>query len=343
MKCSSCQQELVPNNSGFTACPHCGSVTVLNTLPVSQQTIPETVMVSPFTPAASQPARSSHRTKLIIALVGACLLGGIVTATNSFIKPYLKEILNARATNTQKQQAVASTSPLATSKSSAPITVKDTSSIPGKSAPNKPMNPAPAPNPTIPAPPVCTKGSYTPAAADNTPSAGTGFKQIIDQPQQYIVYGYSANQIRSEINQCSPLSAGGSEYDAQTNWQLRYSYSWYTKSNGKCALQNVGVIVHITFMYPQWTNNAYAVPGLSSQWQKYIDNLTVHEQGHENLALQYANTLFSGLQNYPDTDCSNIHQSVNTYGDNEIASLNQSEANYDVQTKHGATQGATFP
>ena len=205
--------------------------------------------------------------------------------------------------------------------------------------------PSPASTPAV-APTLqnCTKDtSYQAATALNISASAPGLTQTVEQPHYYTVYGYTASQVRTQLNQCSGATQGASTYDALTNWWTNFAYNYYAKSSGLCALKDVAVGEHITFEFPQWSNTVNAEAGLNSKWQTYMSNLTTHEHGHRDLALQYSSTLYSGLVNFPDTNCGSIVQSANDYGNGIIASLNQVEANYDAQTNHGATQGATFP
>jgi predicted secreted Zn-dependent protease len=203
--------------------------------------------------------------------------------------------------------------------------------------------PAPTPVPIIPAPATCIKGSYTPAAAlsiSATSTSSTGLKIVDDKSQYYRVYGYTAEQIRTQLNNCRPVSFDG---DAQVNWWLNFKYWTATDSVGKCYVSQVAVGLHLSEAFPVWTASIYDAAGLATKWQTYTTNLQTHEQGHKDIAKQYANALYSGLKNYPHTSCSTIISAVNSYGNSKVTALQTASNTYDTQTKHGATQGAVFP
>jgi predicted secreted Zn-dependent protease len=270
------------------------------------------------------------------------LLIGAVAALTSTDKPHEKAITVPKSTTktatvtAKTQPSVNKTTVDSTMRATAPQVNNSVVKTPSSNLSTPTITPSPVAS-------TCTKGTYQPASVSNTPSPSVGLQEDVDQPQYYVVYGYTASQIRAELNQCSPVATSQGDFDAETSWWLKFTYDWYTKSNGLCALQNVGVVAHVTFMYPQWTNTAYSAAGLNAKWQTYMTNLTTHEQGHKTIALQYANTLLTQLQSYPDTTCTTIEQSANSYGNGEISALTQAENNYDTQTDHGATQGATFP
>ena len=323
MTCISCKRQIVSDKNGFIVCPYCGTVNISYNSQKPVFAPPTDVAISP-SPQPPNPLKAMPvKKRLIIVLVAlsVCLLSGAGLALYN---------INKHSTNTASQ---AIPKKAAISKGSSATPQANSGSI-------TQIKPANTPAQT---PPACSKGTYSAASASNTPHPAVGLQQIADQPQHYVVYGYTATQIRTELNQCTPVTGNGSETDAQTNWWINFHYYWYAKSNGVCALENVGVVVHLTSIYPQLSTSVYTAAGLSSQWQTYLGNLTTHEQGHQNLALQYANALYGGLQNYPKTNCYTIQQSANAYANNEIAALNKAEVNYDSQTNHGATQGAIFP
>ncbi len=188
------------------------------------------------------------------------------------------------------------------------------------------------------------KASYQPASGLATSSSAPGQRQVIDTPQYYTVYGYTANDIRVQLNKCTPLGGGTSvHYDGETTWYLNYAYDYQPDIYGQCYLTNVAVGLHVAFVYPSWQATQYTAAGVSSNWQNFLSKLDTHEQGHKSIAVQYANELYSGLQSFPHGSCNTTPQSATSYDNNKIANLNQSEADYDTQTNHGISQGAVFP
>lgn len=285
-------------------------------------------------PHSLKKLRPKRQYGVIVALSAVLLTtGGFVIALHSTAKqtprnstPAIHKTTLSKQTakSATSQQSAASSSPSATPTPSAHA-VAHTSSTP------------------TPTPSACSKATYDAASASNTAAATQGLQQTVDPSQYYTVYGYTADQVRAEMNQCSPSVAGSGDFNAFTSWWLNFKFVLSTPdTNNFCTVQSAGVVVHVTSSYPQWSTSAYAAAGLSTEWQTFISNLTTHENGHRDLATQYASQLYNGLLSYPSTDCSTASQSVTSYGNSQITALNQAETNYDSQTNHGATQGATL-
>jgi predicted secreted Zn-dependent protease len=310
--------------------------------------VPSSVVVGHFIETAP---KTSHLGKLhrlafsqqLIIIVAVLLLGGGITFGLSELKHNAgKPTVTEHKTQKTKPSSTAApptNTPVASNSGATP----KPSPTPVTSKNAKSVTQAPSSSPAIPSPATCTSGSYQPAGALNISTSSPGLKQQIDAPTYYEVYGYTGAQIRSELNQCTPVKGGAGDFDSETTWWTNYTYNYYTTAGGSCAMSSVAVGEHISFVYPKWTDSPYAAAGLNSQWQTYISHLTTHETGHQSLVLQYANSILSGLQNFVQSDCSTMVQAANSWADSQIAALNQANVNYDAQTGHGATQGATFP
>lgn len=257
-------------------------------------------------------------------------------AIHSYVQPHSDAVPNSgpitpllgRVSNGQGTASAASSS------SSAQVPQTKTKSLSISTGSSQPSSTAP----------TCTKDTtYAKANAISISYTSPGLKQVIDPVHYYKVYGYTPEQIRTQLNQCSPAQDGGTTFDASTDWWINYAYNVYTKTGGLCAINSAAVGLHITQAFPAWQSSQYDSSGLAQRWSIYTTNLTTHEQGHVNLDVQAANNFLAGLQNFPDTDCSNIYSSVNAYANGQFGNLNQANASYDGQTSHGATQGATFP
>lgn len=198
---------------------------------------------------------------------------------------------------------------------------------------------------SIPAPPSCVPSTtYKPVQALGISTSSPGLTQVIDPPFYYDVYGYTADQIRAQLDQCFPGATNSmGDIDAATTMWINFVYTVYTKPSGLCSLKDVAVGAHVGYLYPRWANSAYATAGLNSQWQTYAANLATHESGHKDITIDYASTIYNNLQTYPDTNCATIDQSAKNFANNLIGIMYLSQATYDSQNKHGLTQGVKFP
>lgn len=325
MQCEQCGHRSNNGRAGFWRCPQCGWVNHASGPRTNQS-------LSHLLPAGLLSNRSKSISLLALALAlvvtAPILIRRIIKPPDLSVKPVIS--------NTSPSSAISSKLPTSGGASS--------QSSPSKNKP--PVSPATntSPPPSTPTPASCSKDtSYIKAAALSLDLTSPGLKQVIDPVHYYTVYGHTADQIRSQLNQCSAVSENGQTFDASTDWYINFQYLYSAPSGGLCTLNNIAVGVHVSQAMPAWQASDGDVSGLSTRWSSFIQNLTTHEQGHVNLDTQTAQTLLTGLQNFPATDCGSIVAAANAYGNSQLAALNQANINYDSQTNHGATQGAVFP
>lgn len=330
MNCYTCHAEL-PVANGVSICQKCGSLNM-----------PTVIVGSNLAPTPLPKARTHHLipTKLNAVIVALLIVAAGSLSTYAYASSHRPNVQSKTPTTKHTPVHPAATGSN-TNSTSAPVTA-------AQSSPASAAKPIPSPTPVVSIPPApnCIKStSYKAASALSISSLSPGLKQVTEPNFYYTVYGYSANEIRSQLNACRPFVENGTGFDANTTWWINTSYSWQTTTNGgsNCRVQNVAVGLDIAVGYPHWNSTPYAENGLASRWQTYMNNLQTHENGHIALAQQYASNILNGLQAYPATACSSIGQQLSSYTDTKLASLKQAEQDYDTQTDHGATQGAVFP
>jgi predicted secreted Zn-dependent protease len=138
----------------------------------------------------------------------------------------------------------------------------------------------------------------------------------------YTVTGSTANEIRHSLNQNRPGS-----YDGWAQWYFTWS---------GCQDGGMEVTYTITVDFPQWNPPANPSGTLVQSWNRYINALAFHEQGHVDLVMEAVPNFIDTLQTVP---CDEINATANAM----LAEINQANVQYDEETDHGATQGAIFP
>ncbi len=159
------------------------------------------------------------------------------------------------------------------------------------------------------------------------------------QIKYYVITGTTATALRKQMNTLGPLDAHGVRSDAVTDWFVRWTWPGY--GSAQCDLTQVQVSASITVTFPQWSIpiSSEAQPGLmklTNQWQRYTLRLAQHESGHVELALKNQNAIRQSIERATCTTADHAAQQA-------LARLNTLQASYDTKTRHGATQGATFP
>ena len=195
-----------------------------------------------------------------------------------------------------------------------------------------------------PTPPACSPVAFGLPSGLDMAGSTAGLHTQIDPPTYYRIYGVTATQLRTQIQQCAPGAQGSAsaEFTAQTDYNLTWSYD-YTGNGSNCSISNVRVGMHVAMALPSWTDPGASTNGLAGRWQTFASALTAHESGHVALDLQYAALLQNDLEAVGSVSCANITTVVHNLANRDITLLNQANSAYDAQTNHGATQGAVLP
>jgi predicted secreted Zn-dependent protease len=115
-------------------------------------------------------------------------------------------------------------------------------------------------------------------------------------------------------------------------WNFRYTYS---STNGVAT--RVNIVLRLTIRLPQWTGTGWrnASDAAKAEWQRMLGCLRTHENGHADIARDWAPTLQQRLLNQPEADLARIWQT--SLADHETA-----QHDYDTRTRHGQTQGVSL-
>jgi predicted secreted Zn-dependent protease len=188
---------------------------------------------------------------------------------------------------------------------------------------------------------ACTPDTtYSPPGALPLDTSRPGLTTKIEPPHFYRVDGDTVAELQAAMSQCSPASADH-YWGYERNW-VNYQYTTASESNGLCRIDQVAVGVHASTILPSWTPGPGAAPGLAGEWRRFLAALTVHEHGHQALALTWGKKLLSDLETLPAQACSSIGARISQLATNDLDSLQQAQEAYDARTHHGATQGAVL-
>ncbi len=115
----------------------------------------------------------------------------------------------------------------------------------------------------------------------------------------------------------------------------------------KAVIGNLTTSCNATVYLPQWN-------GSDKCWDKFIDALTVHEQGHVDICQDYKGRLESALSGLESTVCSesmqkacddaltDLEQKANSEFERVSAEHGDAQDAYDTGNDHGAGQGAVL-
>lgn len=187
--------------------------------------------------------------------------------------------------------------------------------------------------PEVAAPPAPASGA---AAAPAAPPFVTSGRE-----QFYDIDGASAGALRDQIRRLGPKDESGQSRDALTVWQLEWTYRAAPGADS-CALTNVKVTLDVTITLPRWKPPANATAALTQSWRTYLEHVRVHEGGHRTIAERNARALLAALGPLHAPSCDALHSLVSRTAEEIVADGRARNRAYDVQTKHGQTQGVAL-
>lgn len=151
----------------------------------------------------------------------------------------------------------------------------------------------------------------------------------------YDVSGISAQAIRkSMIEKRLTDPNDGKPVDAVAHW--RFEWRWPRTLDGNCELAKASIKFSGTVTMPRLMNEERLDRQLRGRWQRYITGLRNHEAGHLRYPWENADRLLNAIKS---SDCANASAAAQKV----IAEFSKRDRDYDRATRHGRTQGATFP
>jgi len=205
-----------------------------------------------------------------------------------------------------------------------------------------------APIVSLPSPTAKPKAKLTPTPkiTPQPSSSSTSYKDGVEvsfKTTYYSIYGETESYLRAEMDAKGHLSDNGERYDGYTNWNIAWNYPYSQTSQG-CSSGPISVSVSVEMILPKWENFDSGPESLKSKWNTYISSLTLHENGHKDIAYAGGEEIYNTLSSYGSySSCNELEAQLDQKGESIRDKVDQDSEAYDAQTNHGATQGATFP
>lgn len=178
--------------------------------------------------------------------------------------------------------------------------------------------------------------------------------------EYYEVEGDTCEEVKDDIFNTRTgkgFLEGGRRYGGQTNMQLSYDCDVNAQPQPreerkeyccKAVFENIDGYCNAAVHLPQWD-------GSDECWDRFIDGLITHEQGHVGVCHDYAGRLEAALSGLESTKCSEESMAkacgdamadLGQKADNAEARINRghgaAQDAYDAETSHGETQGAVL-
>ncbi|PYO95270.1 MAG: hypothetical protein DMD60_13555 [Gemmatimonadetes bacterium] len=189
-------------------------------------------------------------------------------------------------------------------------------------------------------------GSSTPApvatpapAPDSAALARAAPHAAISAREQYYdIDGSSAGALRNQIHRLGPKDESGESRDALTVWSLEWSYGT-THRGDSCVMRDVKVTLDVAVTLPRWKPPPMASAELLKTWQAYFKAVRLHEAGHRAIAERNAREVMAALTPLRGVSCEKLSDDATRTAEQIVADGRARNRAYDIQTKHGQTQG----
>jgi predicted secreted Zn-dependent protease len=180
-----------------------------------------------------------------------------------------------------------------------------------------------------------------PAAAPTAATAIAARPLITAREQYYDIDGSSAGALRDQINRLGPKDESGQSRDALTVWSLEWTYGTAQRGDS-CVLRDVKVTLDVGVTLPRWKPPSTATPRLNESWRTYLEHVKLHEAGHRAIAERNARELMTALSAIRGTSCQKLADDASRRAEEIVAEGRARNRAYDVETKHGQTQGVVL-
>jgi len=158
----------------------------------------------------------------------------------------------------------------------------------------------------------------------------------------YSIYGYNRYDLREQVNACGPKTDEGAFTGLTTAW-FNWTYQFAFNNQGECTVSKSAVGVNVDIYYPNWEIKGDTENGLTDEWNAFMNNLVIHEQGHMQRHYDIADQIYNSILGLSAPSCDEVDSTAQTVVNNLMEQDRTSNVAYDAQTDHGATQGAILP
>ncbi|PYO29519.1 MAG: hypothetical protein DMD73_01615 [Gemmatimonadetes bacterium] len=180
-----------------------------------------------------------------------------------------------------------------------------------------------------------------PAPATAPVAASAPRPSMVATEQYYDIDGSSAGALRDQINRLGPKDESGKSRDALTVWSIEWSYAATSRPDG-CVLRDVKVTLNVAVTLPRWKPPATATPEVVKSWQAYLRAVRLHEAGHRAIAERNAREVMAALTPLRGANCDLLSSDATRTAEQLVADGRARNRAYDVETKHGQTQGVAL-
>jgi len=153
----------------------------------------------------------------------------------------------------------------------------------------------------------------------------------------YIAKAEPGTPIGATLDAASSLRSNDKVFHAETKWYVNWKFWWHEQADGRCKMTRIDVNLDSRITMPALTN---ATDEQEKQFHTYLLALQAHELGHVSFGKQAALAIDAAVMALPEmASCTELENAANRLGNRILNDYKIKEIHYDVETRHGRTQG----
>ena len=162
---------------------------------------------------------------------------------------------------------------------------------------------------------------------------------ITTRYEYYDIKGSTKQELRDQLRKVGPHRGGETVAYTEHNG----SFNYQTGGTGACGVVSYQVTMAIVYHMPRWQQATNSSSPLAQEWNKFVQALQIHEDGHAQNARDTAQAMDKAIADVPAfSDCRRTKSAVVAAAQKAISQCDRLDTDYDQKTMHGIKQGATL-
>jgi predicted secreted Zn-dependent protease len=149
----------------------------------------------------------------------------------------------------------------------------------------------------------------------------------------YVVSGRNLRTVRAAMMELRPADDSGTRHDAWTSWLIQPRLM---RRGAVCEAASAHAEYSVTVTLPDLETPEALSQNERAAWDRYFSALVSHEINHVRIVQEGAERVAADMR--AATGCEAIHAASQT----SMAAIGEASAQYDLQTRHGASEGAVL-
>ena len=130
------------------------------------------------------------------------------------------------------------------------------------------------------------------------PTSSMEMSKAQETIKYYDVRGSTIEELRREVYSRGPYDSTGQRFAGWAEWRIRWWFDREQVPQG-CKISRAVTETDIEYTLPRWVDADNAQPELRERWDRFLEALTLHEQGHGELARALAAEIEFAIRNLP--------------------------------------------